>query len=143
MSFDLIMRLRTSFPDRVLAIKDSAGQWKYTRVLLESGDIPVLVGDERLLHKAAAMGGAGSICGMANLYPARLRTLFDTHVENPNLSSKVDLIVSVPVIPALKHAMVATTGNPDWGHLRAPLRPLNAESGTAIAERFSQKRVVV
>jgi 4-hydroxy-tetrahydrodipicolinate synthase len=143
LSLDLIVRLSSDFPDRVLAIKDSAGQWDNSRAFLESGEIPVLVGDERLLHKAAAMGGAGSICGMANLFPQRLRTLFDTHVEDPDLSSKTDLIVSVPVIPALKRAMVAMTGNPEWRHLRAPLRQLNSEASATISAGFKRKGVAV
>ncbi len=137
LSVDLIHRLRASFPDRILAIKDSAGQWDNTRQLLESGEIPVLVGDERLLHKAAAMGGAGSICGMANLYPKRLRTLFDTREEDKALSADVEMIVSVPVIPALKQVMVAKTGEASWGHVRAPLRPLQGDALEAIRARFS------
>jgi 4-hydroxy-tetrahydrodipicolinate synthase len=142
LSFGLIMQLRADFPDRVMALKDSAGQWDDTRAVLESKKIPVLVGDERLLHRAAALGGAGSICGMANLYPKRLRTLFDTHAVDFDLSSDVDLIVSHPVIPALKQAMLAMTGNPDWGHLRAPLRPLGPQAKASIEARFSQKTVV-
>lgn len=138
LSFDLVKRLCTTFPNRILAIKDSAGQWDNTSTLLESGEIPVLVGDERLLHKAAAMGGAGSICGMANLYPQRVRTLFDSQVKDIALSSDVDLIVSVPVIPALKQAMVAKTGNASWGNIRAPLQALKGEARAAIAARFPE-----
>jgi len=139
LSFDLIMRLCAKFPKRVLAVKDSSGQWDNTRPLIESGKVPILVGDERLLHKAAALGAAGSICGMANLYPARMRTLFETHVEDVALSAEVDLIVSMPVVPALKQAMVAATGNPDWAHLRAPLQQLNSDAGAAIAAKFTAK----
>jgi 4-hydroxy-tetrahydrodipicolinate synthase len=139
LSLNLVKRLHTAFPDRILAIKDSAGQWDNTSALLKSGEIPVLVGDERLLHKAAAMGGAGSICGLANLYPQRVRTLFDTHVEDTALSSDVDLIVSGPVIPALKQAMMAKTGNASWGNVRAPLQALTGEAHTAIAARFPER----
>jgi len=142
LSFDLIMRLKAAFPERVLAVKDSAGKWNDTRVLLESGKIPVLVGDERLLHKALPIGAAGSICGMANLFPGRLRALFETHTEDPALSSDVDLIVSGPVIPALKRAMVVQTGNADWGHVRAPLRPLPSDAASLIDARFALKEGV-
>ncbi|MGI9391176.1 MAG: dihydrodipicolinate synthase family protein [Boseongicola sp.] len=138
-SVDLVERLRKSFPDRILAIKDSAGQWDNTRQLLESGDIPVLVGDERLLHKAAAMGGAGSICGMANLYPGRMRKLFDTRMEDKALSAQVDKIVSVPVIPALKQALAAKTGNANWGNLRAPLQALQGDALATIRAAFPEK----
>ena len=137
LSLDLVKNLRMSFPNRILAVKDSAGQWDITRRLLESGEIPVLVGDERLLHKAAAMGSAGSICGMANLYPQRMRTLFDTQVEDAALSSDVDLIVAGPVIPALKQAMVAKTGNASWSNIRPPLQALKGEACAAIMGRFA------
>ncbi len=136
-SVDVALRLRKAFPERILAIKDSAGHWDNTRALLESGQIPVLVGDERLLHKAAAMGGAGSICGMANLLPQRIRTLFDTHEEDKALSADVEVIVSAPVIPALKQAMVAKTGEASWGSVRPPLQPLQGDALTAIRARFS------
>lgn len=141
LSFDLILRLREEFPNRVIALKDSAGKWDDTRAVLESGKIPVLVGDERLLQKAVGMGGAGSICGMANLYPARLHRLFENQEPDPGLSSDVDLIVSYPVIPALKQAMVVITGNPDWGHLRAPLRPLGPQGSAEIMARFAATKV--
>lgn len=139
LSVDLILRLKTAHPNRVLAVKDSAGQWENTRALLDTRAIAVLVGDERLLHRAMPLGAAGSICGMANLHPDRLRTIFDTHAEDTELSKAVDLIVSGPVIPALKRAMVAATGNVDWGHLRAPLRPVSAQIGAALDGRFAHK----
>lgn len=137
LSIDLVMRLHRCFPDRVLAIKDSAGRWDNTKALLDSGEIPVLVGDERLLHKAAAMGAVGSICGMANLYPRRLQRVFGSHVEDSALSRDVDLIVSVPVIPALKQIMATMTGNGDWDILRPPLQPLQDTQRAAIDARFA------
>lgn len=137
LSVDLVIRLRTAYPDRVVAIKDSSGNWDNTKALIETGKIPVLVGDERLLHKAAAMGAAGSICGVANLYPQRMGTLFATQTEDTDLSTDVDFIVSVPVIPALKQIMVAITGDASWGNLRAPLQPLSGEARAKISARFS------
>ncbi len=140
-SVDLVKRLQRSFPDRILAIKDSAGQWDNTSRLLECGEIPVLVGDERLLHRAAAMGGAGSICGMGNLYPGRMQKLFGTHVEDNALSAEVDLIVSVPVIPALKQAMLSKTGDASWRNVRAPLQVLEGDELAAIKAVFPERAV--
>lgn len=136
LSLGLVLRLRATFPERVVAIKDSAGHWDNTRALLESSEIPVLVGDERLLHKAAAMGAVGSICGVANIYPQRMRALFDTQTEDSALSADVDLIVSVPVIPALKQIMLARTGEASWVNLRAPLQPLKGPASERIIARF-------
>lgn len=137
LSVALVLRLFADFPDRIMAIKDSAGKWDNTKALLDAATIPVLVGDERLLHNAAGMGAAGSICGMANLYTERMSKLFDTHEEDTDLSNMVTLIVSVPVIPALKQAMVAMTGDASWANLRAPFRPLSSADSAAIAARFS------
>ncbi len=142
LSIDLVTGLRETFPDRVLAIKDSAGNWDDTRVVLETGGIPVLVGDERLLHKAAALGGKGAISGMANLYPQRMRTLFDTHVEDKALSAEVDMMISIPVIPALKQAMVATTGIEAWANVRPPLQRLSGQDRAAITAMFAQEQSV-
>lgn len=138
LSVDLVIRLRSTFPDRLMAIKDSSGNWDNTKALIETGKIPVLVGDERLLHKAAALGAAGSICGVANLYPQRMRTLFDTQTEDTDLSTDVDFIVSVPIIAALKQVMVTMTGDASWGNLRAPLMPLTDEACAKISVRFSE-----
>lgn len=139
LSVDLVLRLYADFPDRIMAIKDSAGQWDNTRALLDTGTIPVLVGDERLLHKAAAMGGVGSICGMANLHTERMVRLFETHAEDADLSGMVEVIVSVPVIPALKQVMVAITGDEGWANLRAPFRPLSSADSAVIAAKFNGK----
>jgi len=132
LSFDLVTGLRAAFPDRAIAIKDSSGSWANTERLLNHGGIPVLVGDERLLHRALALGAAGSICGMANLHPARLCALFDTAVEDVALSRQVDAVVSGPVIPALKALMVQQTGNFGWANLRAPLAPLGQKAKAAL-----------
>lgn len=139
LSVEVVLRLYRDFPQQVIGIKDSAGQWDNTKRLLDSAAVPVLVGDERLLHKAAAMGAAGSICGMANFYPQRMRALFETHVEDIELSRDVDLIVSCPVIPALKHVMMTRTGEAGWAHLRAPLHPLSDAARKALAVRFAAR----
>ena len=135
LSFDLVTGLRAAHPDRVIAIKDSSGDWSNTERLLKQGNVPVLVGDERLLHRAIALGAVGSICGMSNLYPARLSRLFATAKEDIVLSREVDAVVAGPVVPALKALMVAQTGNDTWAHLRAPLSPLPDQTRAMLFDR--------
>lgn len=132
LSVKLVLRLRADFPDRVIAIKDSSGSWENANSLLGHGTIPVMVGDERLLHRAVALGGVGSICGMANLHPARLRALFDSATEDLALSREVDIVVARPVIPAVKLMMATMTGRPEWERMRAPLAPLQGEQRQEI-----------
>lgn len=132
LSVDLVSRLVAAYPTRIRAIKDSSGDWDNAQALLRLKSLPVLVGDERLLHRAAALGGAGAISGVANLYPARLKHLFDTATEDSALSQEVTRIVSVPVIPALKAIITDRTHEPAWERLRAPLIPLDASQRAVV-----------
>lgn len=134
LSLALVARLSAAFPDRLLAIKDSSGDWENARALLDQNSLPVLVGDERLLHRAAEIGCAGSITGMANLYPARLSRILKTSEVDVALSAQVDAVVSGAVIPALKVLVASAYGDPDWERVRPPLTPLeNSERETLLS----------
>jgi 4-hydroxy-tetrahydrodipicolinate synthase len=138
LSLALVGRLAAAFPERILAIKDSSGDWQNAEALLLQKALPVLIGDERLLHRGAALGGAGAITGMANLYPARMKRLFETATEDTALSGEVTRIVSGPVIPALKAILAAREGEPGWEHLRPPLEPLDAAARQAVLGRGTE-----
>ncbi len=133
LSVDLVHRIVATFGDRVAAIKDSSGVWDNAKTLLEHNKLPVLTGDERLLHRAVAIGGAGSICGMANLYPKRVLRIFETGTEDPALTAEVNYVLSNPVMPMLKALVAKATSNPDWDRLRAPLVAL--DPGTLAGAR--------
>nr|WP_254695482.1 dihydrodipicolinate synthase family protein [Oceanicola sp. D3] len=126
LSVDLVRRLADHAPERVQAIKDSSGDWENAKALIALGTVTVLVGDERLLHRAVALGAGGSICGMANLYPERMARIVETATEDPELSAEVSRIVAKPVIPALKAVIAARSGNAAWERMRAPFAPLSA-----------------
>jgi 4-hydroxy-tetrahydrodipicolinate synthase len=132
LSIDLVARLAAAAPERLVAIKDSSGSWENARALLDLGTLPVLVGDERVLHRAVALGAAGAITGMANLHPARMKRIVETATEDPALTEEVTRIVSVPVIPALKSALAARSGEATWERLRPPLSPLDATQRAAV-----------
>ena len=128
LSPQLVGRLAARFSQQLLAVKDSSGSWDHATELLALNTIPVLIGDERLLHRAAAMGGAGAITGMANLYPDRMHRIYSTATEDTVLSAEVTRIVAHPAVPALKALLVQQTGDPGWMRVRAPLEPLSTEA---------------
>lgn len=132
LSPDLVTRLRRAFPGRVRAVKDSSGDWATAEAFLGLEDLAVLVGDERLLHRAVPLGGAGSITGCANLYPARLSRLFRSGEEDPALSAAITTVVSCPVTPALKVLLAAALDDPAWETVRAPLTPVTPEQRAAL-----------
>ena len=107
--------------------------------LLRQNAVPVLVGDERLLHKAAALGAAGSICGVPNLYPGRFARILDTAREDAALIDEVTRIVSLPIIPALKTMLAEQRNDPVWERVRPPLTPLASEDR---AELLSSMKVM-
>ena len=125
LSVDLVKRLYNSHPNRITAIKDSSGDWNTAKAFLKLRSIPVLVGDERLLHKAMPIGAEGAISGMANLHPERMKRIIETHTEDKALTAEVSRIVSIPVIPALKESLAAQNKVPAWCILRPPLTPLS------------------
>ena len=129
---NLVCRLHDDCPDRLLAIKDSTGDWNSTRTLLDLARLPVLVGDERMIHRAVAAGGAGSINGVSNLLPERLVRLFETRTEDLWLTAIVDGIVRLPVLPTLKACLARETGDPTWDHLRPPLKSLSQAERSSL-----------
>ena len=142
LSLDLVTRLAKALPDRVIAIKDSAGVWDNTAALLQAKALDVLVGDERHLAPALAQGAAGSICGTANLFPERLVQLFNSRSEDAALNGWVSSIVSNPVVPALKSLMAQRSGRAQWNNLRAPLTSLAAPAARSLAQAVFESRPV-
>jgi 4-hydroxy-tetrahydrodipicolinate synthase len=119
----MIRRLKDRFGDLVFGVKDSSGDWENSRALLEFSDLAVLIGDERYLARAAALGGAGAISGVANLFPRALSAMIRTGQDNAAICALVDALVTVPVTPAVKAMVGLQAGEDGWGRVRAPLAP--------------------
>ena len=70
LSVDLVARLAAAFPGTVAGIKDSEGNWEHTSALLARvPELTVVIGHEPHLPRLMRAGGAGTICGVANVYP--------------------------------------------------------------------------
>jgi 4-hydroxy-tetrahydrodipicolinate synthase len=136
-SIALTKRLAASFPGVVIGVKDSDGNWPNTEARLrELTDFQVLVGDERHLARAIREGGSGAICGTSNFAPKVLRELIDTGRENPQLTAMVNLLVSHPVVPAVKAGIAGVTGDAAWLRVRPPLEPLSGELAATLYTEF-------
>jgi len=71
---DVVRRLADAYPGVVAGVKDSAGDWTHTAQLLERvPQLDLLVGHEPHLPQLMRAGGAGTICGVANVYPGIVR----------------------------------------------------------------------
>ena len=117
----LVGRLRRAFPEVIAGVKDSAGDWSHTQSLLaEHRDLAILVGHEGHLAQAVGQGASGAISGIANVAPRLVQRLVSgTH--DPLIDDALTVVLSMPVVPALRAILAAQTGDRDWLRPRAPL----------------------
>ena len=131
-----IDRLCRTFPSQIKGVKDSSGDWKNARALLERhGDLHVLIGDERLLSAAMREGASGAISGLANIAPDLMRPLLEG-IDEPRIDAMAKQVLPYG-IAAIK-ALVGLRRNDAvaWSRMRAPLASLGKlevrELGVAI-----------
>ena len=129
LSIDLVARLATSFPGVIAGVKDSSGDWTNTAALLARvPQLAILVGHEPHLPRALSAGGAGTICGVANVYPAIVRALFSPNVtpaDEQRIATFIDIAFRQPFLAAFKAIVAAQTGDAGWHALCPPHLPLD------------------
>ena len=146
LSIDLIVRLVTTYPNTVVGIKDSSGDWENTRAILErSWDyFRVFAGSERFLLRNMQHGGAGCISATANVQPAAIDQLFvawrsDEAVElQQELDVVRDIVEEYPMIPAVKSIVAACSNDAGWTTVRPPLVSLKSEQQKGLLEALEQ-----
>ncbi len=139
LSHAVIAELLRRYPQRIVAIKDSACDRAWSLGLAQAfmrpgaGRIGVHVGNELDLPPMAAHGSRGAVSGLANFMPRtvhRLATGPDatrTAGEHAKVQRLLAWLGGYALIPALKAVMAAQTGDTGWLRVRPPLAPLDAE----------------
>ena len=126
-SLEIIATLQKEYPKIVIGIKESEGNIAFTKSILKAfPKFKVFVGNERQITESALLGGAGAICGIANLYPEWLCS----QVSETNLDLLFKALEGLPFIPAAKALMEKREGK-IWHTIRPPL----------ISLRFDQKEL--
>lgn len=145
-SLDLIERLIKAYPNNVVGVKDSSGDWGNTESMLQRDwdDFRVFCGSESFLLQTMQQGGAGCISATANINPAAIHELFvDWQSANADslqqgLNTIRDLTQSYPMIPALKSVVAAFGGRKEWGIVRPPLVALAEPERKALVAQLKQ-----
>jgi len=128
LSISLVGRLRAAFPDTVVGVKDSSGDWPYTETLLKThGALIILIGDERHLAHGVRLGGQGAISGMANLLPREVQAMAEKGIDDANVERFVGELLHYPVIPSIKAILARMTGDESWLAVRPPLVPMSKD----------------
>ena len=128
---DLIERLIHDYPDTVLGIKDSSGDWSNTEAMLERfPGFSVFPSSESMLVKSHALGGVGCITASGNINPSRIRALINVlgTPEADELQKSVAMVRAIfggyPLIPAVKATLADAMNQPQMAKLRPPLDEL-------------------
>ncbi|NLS19438.1 dihydrodipicolinate synthase family protein [Rhizobium sp. P40RR-XXII] len=137
LSISLVGRLRTAFPDIIVGVKDSSGDWSYTEELLKThGDLIILIGDERHLARGVRLGGQGAISGMANLLPREVQAMAEKGIDDANVERFVEQLLNYPIIPSIKAILARLTEDDSWLAVRPPLVPINRQDSDTLFAAF-------
>lgn len=124
----IIHTLRKEFPQQIIGIKESEGNPALTKeILSKCPDFDVFVANELYISEAVQLGVQGSICGIANIYPELICSLYEygRDQRKPNNQMEAERLISElkknPTIPAIKHILACQRGYVDWRLVRPPL----------------------
>jgi len=132
----LIEMLLSRYPGIVAGAKDSSGDWKNTKAMLDQfkdAGFDVFPGSEVFLLDGLRAGGKGCITATGNVNPGPISEVFknwrgpDADQLQNGITATRMIMQKVPMIPALK-AVTAHFGNdPQWKTVRPPLTELSAD----------------
>jgi 4-hydroxy-tetrahydrodipicolinate synthase len=134
----VVAALRARYGRLVAGVKDSSGDFSQFQAFRAAcPEVAVCVGNEADIGRALAEGGAGTICGMANIVPGLVRAMFtDPAAAAAPMRAAIGLIDG-PFVPVLKSALAAMTGEAAFGRVRPPLVAAQADLGRRIAAEIA------
>jgi 4-hydroxy-tetrahydrodipicolinate synthase len=133
---EVVARLARDYPSVIAGVKDSSGDYENTRALLALvPQLSILVGHEPFLPQLLRDGGAGTICGVANVFPAMIDALLKPQVaavDEARIAAFLKVLFNYPFLPAFKAIRAAQTGDPGWSTVRAPWLELDDAARTKL-----------
>jgi 4-hydroxy-tetrahydrodipicolinate synthase len=139
----LAARLHADFPDQIVGIKDSSGDWDNTRALLNIDGMIVYPGSELPLLDALELGAPGCITATANINAVDIVRVLDLYERGDiagarALHERVKrfrlLVQDYAPIPAQKRLLAISTDDARWANVRPPLTAMSEEAGRELAK---------
>jgi len=138
----LAARLHADFPDQIVGIKDSSGDWDNTRALLDIEGMIVFPGSELPLLDALELGAPGCISATANINAGNIARVIK-HFQRGDIAAAKTLhetakrlrllVQDYGPIPAQKRLLAIATDDARWANVRPPLTAMSEEAGTDLA----------
>ena len=146
-SFELLARLKDSFPDKFAGIKDSSHDESFAAALGQrfGKDLLVLNGTDSYFHHALKNHAQGAITAAANLISEDLREIWDLYQAGKDPSETQTRVTEqrhilekyMPFPPILKALLHKLHGFPKWT-VRPPLEEIDEEKLEEAVKEFSE-----
>jgi len=141
-SLDLVGRLITAYPETVVGLKDSSGDWSNTAALLDRyPGFAVFPGSEVFLLDGLRKGAAGCITASGNVNVPGIKKVYDNwrgpqaDALQAEITTLRNTLQTYPMVPALKRVVAHYHNDPAWAAVRPPLVPLDqAQSAALLAD---------
>ncbi len=131
----LVDRLLREFPEIIAGMKDSSNDANLqAEVLARHPELAVLPGSESDLLGAKARGVAGCISGSVALWPQLAREVFANgdQAQAEELTRRRAALDGVPFVPAMRHLVASSRGDPAWERAMPPQVPLTPAQRRAL-----------
>lgn len=140
-----IAALLERHPQQIMGIKDSTGDLQHSLGLVRAfPQLAVMVGAEPQTAPVMLAGGAGSICGLANVAPRLMCRI--VHAPAQIAAQDLQLMEALlalhtlrpgmPFVSVYKSLLAEQTGSADWLQVRAPLCPLEPAEDHAVRQAY-------
>lgn len=144
----IVGELLRRHPQRIVAIKDSAGDRAHSLALAQAfmaggAGIGVHVGHEPDLPTLGRLGSDGAVSGLANFMPRTVGRMVQ-QPDDPRVPAdlqRVERLIEVlrrfSVIPAVKAVQSLLSGDAAWRRVRPPLKALDDAECEALARAIA------
>ena len=141
-SLDLVGRFIRAYPETVVGLKDSSGDWRNTAALLDwFPGFAVFPGSEVFLLDGLRKGAMGCITASGNVNVPGIKKVYDNwrgpqaDALQAEVTTLRQALQAYPMVPALKRIVAHYHSDPAWATVRPPLVPLDeAQSAALIAD---------
>src|SRR5437868_10498018 len=138
-SLDLVGRLIKAYPETVVGLKDSSGDWSNTAALLDRfPGFAIFPGSEVFLLDALRKGAAGCITASGNVNVPGIRKVYENRrgpqadALQAEITTLRRALQAYPMVPALKRIVAHYHNDPAWAVVRPPLVALDAAQSAAL-----------
>ncbi len=138
-SLGLIERLITAYPQTVVGLKNSSGDWQNMKAMLEAfPGFDVFAGSEEFLLPTLRLGGPGCMSATVNVLAPETAAVYARQEEGLVDDLQADLtrlrlaIQAFPAIGALKEILAQESAAMDWLNIRPPLMRLKTDQRDAL-----------